>query len=640
MRAGAKVRCWLPFPQEYRQQRDVRLIKTEPAGGVVAPGDQAQRTVYFETVIDDPTVAPVFAAEFEFVTSAYCPKLSAADVAPYDKESPLYREYTAERLPHIAFAPGVRALAAKIVGDEPNPLERARRIFRWVSRNIPWCAEMEYSTIPSLSGKGLSARRGDCGVQSMVFITLCRAAGIPARWQSGWQTKPNDWNMHDWSEFYVEPWGWLPADASNGLQEHADPRVREFFCGHLDPYRMIVNVDYARELHPPKTSLRSEPNDFQRGEIEIDGHNLYFDEWRWSLQLRTTPPAGGLGALEEALHAAVPDWLKEGGIPGAVIAVGRKTATGYETLELAYGFLRSQPRPRPMRAAAIFDLASMTKPIATGTSLMILVQRGELSLDDPVGKYLPEFGAGDKKDVTIRHLMTHMSGLPPYVGARQQKVIKDKAGFPCPSETRAYIRNLDLTHKPGEVMVYSCLNAILCAEIVEAVSGQSLDQFASQNIYGPLKMLDTGFNPSTDDAQSQQKPIVPTTRAARARAADGFLTGDVHDPLAAMQAGVSGNAGLFGSAADLSRFAQMMLNSGELDGARVLTPETIRDMTRVQNPGAKNKSGNPTAAVCYGIFTRPMRATPASTRFLPTVTPDTPARQSVSIPSRVSTSSR
>jgi hypothetical protein len=151
---------------------------------------------------------------------------------------------------------------------------------------------MEYSIIPSISQKALTARRGDCGVQGLTFVTLCRAAGVPARWQSGWQTKPNDWNMHDWSEFYVEPWGWLPADASYGVRDHADPRVRDFLCGNMDPYRLIVNLDYARDLQPPKTSFRSEPNDFQRGEIEIDGHNLYFDEWDWTFNVKTTPLVG------------------------------------------------------------------------------------------------------------------------------------------------------------------------------------------------------------------------------------------------------------------------------------------------------------------------------------------------------------
>jgi hypothetical protein len=95
--------------------------------------------------------------------------------------------------------------------------------------------------------------------------------------------------MHDWSEIYIEPWGWLPADASYGVRDDADPRVRDFFCGSIDPYRAIVNLDYGRTLQPPKTSFRSEPVDFQRGEIEIDGHNLYFDEWEWNFAVETTP---------------------------------------------------------------------------------------------------------------------------------------------------------------------------------------------------------------------------------------------------------------------------------------------------------------------------------------------------------------
>lgn len=291
LKPGARVRAWLPFPQEYRQQHDVKLLHSSPVGAKIASREAPQRTIYFEETITDPKKPPRFAIELEFITDAYVPNLDPAKVKPYDTNSNLYREYTAERQPHIAFTPEIRALAAEIVVDETNPLEKARKIFRWVSKNMPWCNEMEYSIIPSLSVKGLTARRGDCGVQGTSFITLCRAAGVPARWQSGWQTKPGDWNMHDWSEFYVEPWGWLPADASYGVKEHSDPRVRDFFCGHMDPYRMIVNLDYGRELEPAKTSFRSEPTDFQRGEIEIDGHNLYFDEWTYKFDINSKPLA-------------------------------------------------------------------------------------------------------------------------------------------------------------------------------------------------------------------------------------------------------------------------------------------------------------------------------------------------------------
>ena len=589
LKKGATVRCWLPFPQEYRQQGQVKLLSASPPGPILAPKDSPQRTVYFEQVIDDPTVPPQFTAEFEFVTSAYVPHLDASKVTPYDKASDLYEKFIHERPPHIVFTPKVKQLVKEIVGEEKNPLEKARNIFRWVSQEIRWCSEMEYSTIRNLSAKGIAAREGDCGVQGMAFITLCRAAGVPARWQSGWQTKPDRSNMHDWAEFYVEPWGWLPADASYGLQEHEDVRVREFFCGHMDPYRLIVNLDYARELNPPKASFRSEPNDFQRGEIEIDGHNLYFDEWEREIAVRTMPLDGGMARLEEALDAAVPKQLKAGGVSGAVLLVGRRTEMGYETWQKAYGLKRIKPEPALMPVDAVFDMASMTKPIATGTSLMILVEKGRVALDDLVARYLPEFDTDEKRSVTVGQLMTHMSGMPPYVGAAQRKPIEEKAGFPCRDAIREYIRNLPLAEKPGKVKIYSCLNAILCEEIVREVSGRSLDTFAAEHVFKPLAMEETGFKPGP----ALRLRCVPSTRETWADSADGFLQGQVHDPLAAMQGGVSGNAGLFSTAADLSRFAQMMLNGGELGGVRILKQETIHDMTRVQNPGAVNQNGRP-----------------------------------------------
>ena len=289
VKPGAVVRAWLPFPQEYRQQKDVKLVHSDPPATKISSASAPQRTVYFEQMIGDDAKPPRFEIEVEFVTSAYCPKLDPAKVQPYDVKGAVYRKYTAERPPHILFTSEVKDLAHEIVGDETNPLEKARRIFRWISKNVPWCAEQEYSIIPSLSAKGLTARRGDCGVQGTSFITLCRAAGVPARWQSGWQLKPGDLNMHDWAEIYIEPWGWLPADASWGMMKSDNPAVRDFFCGHIDPYRMIVNLDYGRTLDPPKHSFRSEPIDFQRGEIEIDGHNLYFDEWEYKFDAKTTP---------------------------------------------------------------------------------------------------------------------------------------------------------------------------------------------------------------------------------------------------------------------------------------------------------------------------------------------------------------
>ena len=290
-KAGSVIRAWLPFPQEYRQQRDVKLIRSTPEGGDVAPNavegnpvtGAPQRSVYFEQRVTDPSKPVKFEVEFEYTSSAYYPILNDALAGPASA-GPSFSSYLAERPPHILFTKDLRDTVARVVGDETNPLIKARKIWHHLDRELRYHAEEEYSTIPSFSARCLATGRGDCGVQTMLLITMLRAAGVPARWQSGWQTKPGSTNMHDWAEFYVEPWGWLPIDQSYGRRVSDDEKVREFYFGHQDSYRMIVNLDYGRALVPAKESLRSEPADFQRGEVEIDGKNLYFDEWDYKFE--------------------------------------------------------------------------------------------------------------------------------------------------------------------------------------------------------------------------------------------------------------------------------------------------------------------------------------------------------------------
>lgn len=279
IKAGSVVRVWLPYPQEYRQQSDVKLLSASPAPKLISPADAPQRTIYFEKVVTNTAEPLVFKEEVEFISHAYYPKLEPAAVKPLPAD--WNGACLGERPPHIVFAPQIKKQVAAIVGNETNALEKARKIFRWVSATIPWNSEDEYCIIPSFALKGFNASRGDCGVQNTVFVTMCRIAGIPARWQSGYETKPvkDDWGMHDWAEIYIAPWGWLPADASYGVKPSSDPRIADFYCGHQDSYRFIVNLDWGRELFPPKQSMRSEPADFQRGEVEVDGKNLYFDSW-------------------------------------------------------------------------------------------------------------------------------------------------------------------------------------------------------------------------------------------------------------------------------------------------------------------------------------------------------------------------
>lgn len=295
LKPGSLVRVWLPYPQEYRQQGEVKLLGTTPAPAQASPKavegnpvtGAAQRTIYLEQRVADPSQPLRFQEVFEFTSYAYYPRLDEAGVRPLPAD--WNGACLAERPPHLVFTPAMRQLATSVVGTETNALVKARKLFRWVSANIKWNAEDEYTIIPSFAVKGFTAGRGDCGVQNSVFISLCRIAGIPARWQSGWETKPSSWGMHDWAEIYIAPWGWLPADASYGVQASDDPKIADFYCGHQDSYRLIVNLDWGRELFPPKPSFRSEPADFQRGEVEVDGRNLYFDQWDYEMEIVREP---------------------------------------------------------------------------------------------------------------------------------------------------------------------------------------------------------------------------------------------------------------------------------------------------------------------------------------------------------------
>jgi CubicO group peptidase (beta-lactamase class C family) len=356
-------------------------------------------------------------------------------------------------------------------------------------------------------------------------------------------------------------------------------------CNVAGPLRRSSCVDYQTDTAVWRRGNRL--GDFEMARTLRAGLLLFAASTL--LEILPSVDAESCASLEEALDTVVPQQLEAGDICGAVIEVGRRKLQGYETWRKAYGLKQFEPNEAPMQVDAVFDMASMTKPIATGTSLMLLEEQGRVALDDPVGKYLPEFNSLDKKNVTIRHLMTHTSGMPPYIGAARQKEIQGEAGFPCPAATRSYIRNLSLARQPGKTVVYSCLNAILCAEVVATVAEQPFDEFAQEHIFGPLGMESTRFNPPA----KMQERCVPTTREPHGTGPDGFLLGQVHDPLAAMQAGVSGNAGLFSKAEDLGRFAQMMLNGGTLDGVRILQQQTVREATRVQNPGAVNTRGNP-----------------------------------------------
>lgn len=284
--AGEVVRCWLPFPRtDVARQQDVKLLGTSEPEYVLAPQDCAHSTLYLEkrAVQGRPTV---FSETFEYTSYGEWHDLGSEDVQPYDTTSRLYREYTAEREKHVVFTPRLRELAARLADGEDNPYLKAKRIFRWIGDHFPWASAREYSTIDNIPEYVLDNRHGDCGQVSLLLVTLCRLCGIPARFQSGFMMHPRAWNLHDWAEVYFEGIGWVPVDQSWGMPSFARNAGEEyFFLGGIDSWRMVVNTDYGMPLVPAKRYPRSETVDFQRGEVEWEGGNLYFTQWNYDMEI-------------------------------------------------------------------------------------------------------------------------------------------------------------------------------------------------------------------------------------------------------------------------------------------------------------------------------------------------------------------
>ena len=281
---GKVIRCWLPFPRKIlNRETDVKLISCDPERHLIAPNeDYLQRTIYFEKPATKDQITQ-FQVIFEFKNYAVFQEIDPKLVKPVTA-TPELKPFLVERAQHIVFTDDLKRLSKKIVGTEKNPYLIARKIFNYINDNIPWASAREYSTIVNVSDYVYQNHHGDCGMHSIFFMTLCRLNGIPTRWQSGWTTKPGG-GMHDWGEIYFEPYGWMPVDADIGLVNSKNEQEKWFFLGGMDAYRLIVNDDYSQRLYPAKIHFRSETIDFQRGEVEWEGGNLYFDSWDWDYQV-------------------------------------------------------------------------------------------------------------------------------------------------------------------------------------------------------------------------------------------------------------------------------------------------------------------------------------------------------------------
>ena len=279
-------------------------------------------------------------------------------------------------------------------------------------------------------------------------------------------------------------------------------------------------------------------------------------------QLTVVPPAavGMRGNQLAYIDQVVEHGLEHKRMPGCVVTIGRR---GSIVFQKAYGFRQLEPSKVAMTIDTVFDMASITKPVATATSVMILLERGQIRLRDRVASYIPEFRQQNKKQVTVFQLLTHQAGFVPDNALADYRDGREQAF--------KNIYQLSHSYEPGTKFVYSDVGFILLGDLIQRQGGKRLDRFADDNIFTPLRMSETGYLPS-DELRA---------RAAVTEKRDGeWIQGEVHDPRAHLMEGVAGHAGLFSTADDLAVFAQMLLNGGQFRGTRILARPTVELMTK------------------------------------------------------------
>ena len=316
------------------------------------------------------------------------------------------------------------------------------------------------------------------------------------------------------------------------------------------------------------------------------------------MPLVSAPPAsvGMDSTLPARLDSIIRIGLAEGAAPGAAVAVGRYGRLVYSQ---GYGTLDYAPDAPPVTPTSIYDLASLTKVVATTTSAMILEEAGKLDLDKPVAFYVPELNAPDKAGITVRMLLTHSGGLEAYAPlySAANGSLRGRAAY------LAAINARPLQYTPGTQTIYSDWDMVLMQAVIERITGMSLDQYADGHIFRQLGMIDTRFRPDTSDRALRAR-IAPTTEDSLR---GGRLRGTVHDANAWALGGVSGHAGLFSTARDLAIFAQFLLDGGTFDQVRILAPQTIARWTSRQNTVGSRALGwdTPTPGSSAGQYFSP-----------------------------------
>mgnify|MGYP001016641016 FL=1 len=268
---GKTAHVYMPLPVEYAQVRNLRLLGFEGTAGEpvsVDNGSYPQRTARFETVIRG---GEVWQTEFEFDNETVFRNPDPSQVL---FSQPSF--YTGEEAPHIRFTPYLRELTRSVTEGEENPLLAAEKIYRFITSQVKYSFVRSYSTVEDIPEFTAANRKGDCGFQALLFITMCRIAGIPARWQSGLYATPLTVGSHDWAQYYVAPFGWLSADCSFGGSafRQGDEKRRAYYGANLDPYRIPYASQFMHSFSREEEGLRDDPYDNQSGEVFCGGRFL------------------------------------------------------------------------------------------------------------------------------------------------------------------------------------------------------------------------------------------------------------------------------------------------------------------------------------------------------------------------------
>lgn len=267
-RKGEQIRVHIPIPKPAVQIKNIKILSTVPEKNFIAPEETSQRTICFEKTVEGEDE---FSVEYSYENHI---KYNDLDPSKVSEVQPTF--YTDELSPHIIFTPFLKDLTEEIIEDESNSLLKARKIYDYITKYVQYSFMRPYSSIVNIPEYAAYNLKGDCGVQALLFINLCRIAGIPARWQSGLYVNPYSVGCHDWAQFYIEPYGWLFADLSFGGSAYSrgNTKVWNYYFGNLDPFRMVANSDFQGDFTPEKKFFRIDPYDNQVGEAEYSDSGL------------------------------------------------------------------------------------------------------------------------------------------------------------------------------------------------------------------------------------------------------------------------------------------------------------------------------------------------------------------------------